>query len=84
MSDRVEPVTPVFAYLAACFYLDNRPRTLSEVATDKVVVIDFSEKADALRIFACCVWQSGLGSDAPHFLFGNIAKREDDVAELVI
>ncbi len=48
LSDGVEPISFMFAYLFAGGYVDERPRLLSEVTGYEIGIIDFPEKAYSL------------------------------------
>ena len=54
---RVEPVSTMHTEFTARLDLDYRTGLFPEMTADEVVVIDFSEKTDALRIFSSRIWQ---------------------------
>ena len=84
LADGVEPVAAVGAEGAACFELDDFPFALAEVAADEVVVVDFAEEADALRVLARGRGETRLGGDGAHLGFQQAADREAEAADLVV
>ena len=72
----VEPESAVLAKFASGFQFDDRARFLSEVAPDKVVVVDFAEKADCLTVATLSIGQSRLYGKLPDTGFRHVADRE--------
>ena len=84
LSDGVEPVSAVLAYLAPGLYLDDGAGTLAKVAADEVAVVDFAQKADALRVFAHGVGHVLAHRYLAYLCFGQVADGEGEVAQLVV
>ena len=82
LTDGVKPITFVLSDLFAGFYFDHIARSLAQEATNEIVVVDFSEKADALRIFAAGRCQTVLDGDAAHLVFLQVAERKHDFLDL--
>ncbi len=84
LANCMEPVTPVFAEFASGFDFDDRSGLFSEMPSDEIVVIYFTEKTDSLAVFAECIWHPGVSSYSADFGFRQSAERECQVAKLVI
>lgn len=57
LADSVKPQSLMATYQLARLQLKHVARTLAEIAADVVVVVDFAEEADALRVLALGVYQ---------------------------
>ena len=82
LTDGVKPIPLVLSDLFAGFYFDHIARSLAQEATNEVIVVDFSEKADALRIFAAGRRQTVLDGDAAHLVFLQVAEGKHDFLDL--
>ena len=78
----MEPIAAVLAELAACLNLDDCSGSFAEMTAYEVVIVDFAEETYSLRITAVGVGQFGFDGYAAYVGLGNVAKREDEMAEL--
>lgn len=57
LSDGVKPQAAVLAYQFARLQLEHFAGSLAEIASDVVVIVDFAEEADALRVLSLGVYE---------------------------
>lgn len=74
----MEPVAVVLADFFACFDFDDIAFALAQKAAHEVVVVDFSQKADALRVFAACRCEAVVEGDLAYFVLFQSAQGEHD------
>lgn len=79
LSDGVKPVAAVGAEDFASLELDDFALALAEVAAYEVVVVDFSEEADALGVFAVGAGEVGGVGYVAHLALHEVADREHEL-----
>ena len=75
LADGVEPEAFVLADATTCLEFDDIARVLAEVATDIVVVVDFSQKADALGVLALGINQVLTLCNLTYLIFPDLPHR---------
>lgn len=73
LSDGMKPVSVVLAHFLARFDFDDRSFSFAQEATYEVVVIDFSQEADALRILTASRGKAMVEGDLAHLFFFQMA-----------
>ena len=84
LADGVEPEAFVLPDATTCLEFDDIARVLSEVATDIVVVVDFSQKADALGVLALGIDQVFTLRNLTHLIFHIMAYRKNGFTQLPV
>ena len=84
LSNGVEPVALVMADELACLQLDDVARQFAQIATEVVVIIDFAQKADALRVFALSVDQMLALGNLTHLILHHVANGEEGFRQLPV
>ena len=83
LTNGVEPIAAMLTQFASGGDVDDGTRALAQMAADEVVIVDLSQKTNALTVLACGIGQAHLGGDAAHLVLGQVANGEDDVAQLL-
>ena len=84
LADGVEPEAFVLPDPTPCLEFDDIAWVLAEVATDIVVVVDFSQKADALGVLALGINQVLTLCNLTHLIFHVVANGEDGLTQLPV
>ena len=82
LADGMEPIAVVLAQYLARFQFDDFSDTFAQVTLDEVVVIDFTEEADALAVLAHGAGELLFGSDGTDFRFHQVAGRLRRIGDL--
>ena len=84
LADGVEPEAFVLPDATTRLEFDDIARVLSEVATDIVVVVDFSQEADALGVLALGIDQVLTLCNLTYLIFHIMANGEDGLTQLPV
>lgn len=82
LTDGVEPIAFVGAEFASCFKFDNVALALAKVTAEEVVVVDFPEEADTLRVLALSTGKMGGACDVAHLRLHQTSYREHEFRNL--
>ncbi len=82
LADGVEPVAVVFAEDTTGFEFDDLTDTATEIAFDKVVVVDLAEEADALTVFTHGAGEFLGFGDGADFALHHMADGEHQFLDL--
>ena len=84
LPDGVEPIAFVGSQLASSFKFDNVALALAKVSAEEVVVVDFPEEADALRVLAFGTGKVGGACDVAHLRLHQPSYRKHEFRYLMV
>ena len=84
LADGVEPVALVLANEFACLQLYDIAWQFTQIAAQVVVVVDFAEEADALRVFALGIDQVFTLGNLAHLFLHHVTYGEERLLQLPV
>jgi len=69
LSNGMKPVTFVFSQNFPCFPFYNWAFFFSQISTNEIIVVNFSQETDSLTVLSFGAGQTGFVCNAPYFAF---------------
>src|SRR5574344_894910 len=84
LSDGIKPQTAVLTYLLARLQFYHLAGIVAQISADIIIVIDFTQEADALRILSVCIHQMFAFSYLPPLILHVVADGEERLLQLPV
>ena len=84
LANGVEPEAFVFTNATTCLEFDDVTRVFTEVTTDVVIVVDFSQETDALGVFAFGIDEVFAFCNLTNLVFDVMTDGEDGFTQLPV